>query len=272
MSSSSGNLGGKGKFPSIWDQGDINDKTTNNNNDDGNGVEKSSNKTVKKKAENMVSRFKKQFNIKTQTEKTQTEKPKSSDDENDDEENIDSISMDSLMNIIKKYYIFTNLYFKILSFILWIFVIIFFYVFLYQNQDAQHGYYITNAFDVAFGGSALTMQFEDIANIEDTYIYLENCLADGFKDTEDGMLTVGDSNIVTELVFFQNRVRKVECDSVSVVENAYPDPANGTTECIPIYSDDVIEKEPFGPNGEWTFKELDKFYPPHFTYEYSPSG
>lgn len=190
----------------------------------------------------------------------------------DNDESIDSIDMNSLMNVIKKYYIFSNLYFKILSFILWIFVIIFFYAFLYQNQDAHKGFYITNAFDVAFSGDPLSMEFEDIANIEDTFIYLNNCFSDGFQDTEDGKLTVGDSNVVTNLVFFQNRVNTVDCDSVDVVEKGYPDPANGTVACIPFYSEENAMKEPWGPNDEWVYREFGKFHDAHFTYQYSPNG
>lgn len=233
-------------------------------------------KSIFKKTEDRGKDLKKEFGYKEEDNQSETQESEKSHDDvgvsEDNDESIDSIDMNSLMNVIKKYYIFSNLYFKILSFILWIFVIIFFYAFLYQNQDAHNGFYITNAFDVSFSGDPLSMNFEDIANIEDTYIYLNNCFADGFQDTEDGKLTVGDSNVIINLVFFQNRVKTVDCDSINVVERGYPDPANGTVACIPIYSDENALKEPWGPNDEWVYREFDKFHEAHFTYEYSSNG
>lgn len=191
---------------------------------------------------------------------------------NDSDESEVLMDMEPLLNVIRKYYIYKNFWFKVTSFVCWIFVVAFFYAFVYANQDAQDGFYITHSFEKAFSGDPLVIEFEDIANIEDTFIYMNNIFEGGFQEMDDGKLAVGDANIITELVFFQNRVKAIDCDSVYVVEQAYSNPANGTVSCIPVYSESVAETKPFGPNNEWTYQKFNKFHEAHFTYSYSSNG
>lgn len=198
-----------------------------------------------------------------------TKKDSTAFDEEDDKDPR-VIYAKNIERAIKRYNVRDITNTKIISFVVWTVMVGMFYAFTYYNQNADDGFFMTNSFERKFRGHRFTFRYEDIACLEDVYTYLNVPFLNSFTEDEQG-LKVSDHNIIVELLFHQNRVKLVDCDSVQAVEQFY-DNNTGKVGCVPYYSPEVEETEPFGPNDTWTYKEFGKYLRVPMAYEYKPGG
>lgn len=188
----------------------------------------------------------------------------------EDDKDTRVIYAKNIERAIKRYNVRDITNTKILSFVVWTVMVGLFYAFTYYNQNADDGFFMVNSFERKFRGHRFTFRYEDIACLEDVYTYLNEPFLNAFTEDEQG-LKVSDNNIIVELLFHQNRVKLIDCDSVDAVEQFYEN-KTGKVKCVPHYKPEYEETEPFGPDNNWTYKKFGEYVRVPMAYEYEPGG
>ena len=209
----------------------------------------------------------------TNTPETRTKDPSGGGgggDDDDDDNDTRVIYPKNIERAIKRYNVRDITNTKMLSFFVWTTMVGLFYAFTYYNQNADDGFFMVNAFERKFRGHRFTFRYEDIANLEDVFTYLNGPFLSAFTEDDQG-LKVSDNNIIVELLFHQNRVKAIECDAVQAVEQFYNN-KTGKVSCVSHYKPEMEETKPFGPDNKWTYSEFGEYMRVPMAYSYKPGG